>query len=168
MSVKRMNGCSVRVQHLCDVSGSDSLRPGTVHRIWPSCFPAFRFRSLGAFGRAACFVARTAWKARGQFLSVLFSDVRLGIKIAHKFLIPVVGAFHDSWSDKTCFLPMESLHVLHWHLLSCSSLAKCCARSSSSRARRLATSSRNRSASFRAGWSSAVDGDAARLNHMWA
>ena len=145
-----------------------SCARGWGYRIWSDCFPAPRFRFLGAFGRAAFFVALTALKACGQFLPVLFSDVRLGTKIAHRFLIPVAGALHDSWSDKTCFLPMESLHALHWHLLSCSSLAKCCARSSSSRARRLATSSRNRSASFRTGWSSAVDGDAARLNHMWA
>ena len=46
---------AVRVQHFCDGSGSDSLRLGTVYRIWAGCYPAFRFsavcwgvRSLGA------------------------------------------------------------------------------------------------------------------------
>ena len=33
----------VQVQHLCDVSGSDSLRSGPFYRIWPDCFPASVF-----------------------------------------------------------------------------------------------------------------------------
>ena len=60
---------------------------GLDYRIWPDCFPASRFWSLGAFGCAAFFVARAAWKACGHLFRCCFrmfgSEPRLPTDFSH-------------------------------------------------------------------------------------